>query len=160
MVKKKDCEQFRFVGNPNRGMTSFLGPPCPTTKAWEILGDAGVKKLHEKLTEIRLQTILRNGAENWKTYEFCETEIMFDTVSNVFFQIGLTIDDMINEMKQEKKHITGLPDSKIKLPLILPKEYESDYKSLREEDHYIIAPWEGTENTNTIFFQEKKLYQE
>ncbi len=96
----------RFVYRPQRkkGSEVYNGTPCPTKRAYNILGDDGVEALH-KIMQVMIETrkkMFGNGKAEY--YGFTENEIFFDTEAQTAFRITSAValyrgDDRLDDVQ-------------------------------------------------------------
>lgn len=119
------------------GEEEFSGIPCPTKNAYDILGEAGVQIIHQKLAEMLGWGKVRFGNEDIKKYGFHSIQHFIDLRNNILFRIGATIQGKINH-HEVIKELGSNPNNTIP-DLIIPSELKANnYKLLKQQDHYII----------------------
>lgn len=123
MTEKIQYNDLLYLWKEKNDKYLFEGIPCPTINAWNILGDEGVKIIHQQLAELLFWTKRRRGDRVIENYGFAKTEQFLDLRTNVVFRVGRTINDNIG--------IT--PEL-----MISEKLKSNNYEILKAQDHYLI----------------------
>ena len=114
------------------GNELFRGVPCPTERAYKILGDDGVQIIHQKFEEMLSQAIIRFGEHNLSKYAFHPIQKFADLRTNTIFRVGATINSEILGLE------TGIVRGTLPNLIISPELKVNDYALLKQREHYII----------------------
>lgn len=119
------------------GEEEFKGIPCPTKKAYDILGEKGVQIIHQKFAEMLEWGKIRYGDEDIEKYGFLGIQHFIDLRNNILFRVGATIQ---GEIMGHEVTMSVCPNSSRTIPdlIIHPDLKENNYNLLKQRDHYLI----------------------